>query len=139
MKRRTGGLLFLVQALLLVLLICLVMTAHAEDGAVHEWDGGVVTTPATCTSDGVRTYTCTRPGCGATYTESIPAKGHSPETLPAKLPAKPPGKGVPYAEKSWRARILFRRQAMTGVPGRKARKPPAKRGGRITASAPNAA
>ena len=95
MKRRTGGLLFLVQALLLVLLICLVMTAHAEDGAVHEWDGGVVTTPATCTSDGVRTYTCTRPGCGATYTESIPAKGHSPETLPA-VPAscETPGKAA---------------------------------------------
>ena len=55
----------------------------------------MVTTPATCTSDGVRTYTCTRPGCGATYTESIPAKGHSPETLPA-VPAscETPGKAA---------------------------------------------
>ncbi len=33
-----------------------------------------VTTPATCTSTGVRTYTCS---CGHSYTESIPALGHS--------------------------------------------------------------
>lgn len=76
MKRRTGGLLFPVLVLLLALLFCLA-AAYAEDGVVHEWDGGVVTTPATCTSDGVRTYTCTRPGCGATRTETIPATGHN--------------------------------------------------------------
>ena len=33
-----------------------------------------VTTAATCTQNGVRTYTCS---CGASYTESIAAKGHS--------------------------------------------------------------
>lgn len=33
-----------------------------------------VTTPATCTSAGVRTYTCS---CDHSYTESIPALGHS--------------------------------------------------------------
>ena len=33
-----------------------------------------VTTAAACTTAGVRTYTC---GCGDTYTESIPATGHS--------------------------------------------------------------
>ncbi|MCD7786028.1 MAG: carbohydrate-binding domain-containing protein [Oscillospiraceae bacterium] len=33
-----------------------------------------VTTEATCTNDGVMTYTCT---CGDSYTETIPATGHS--------------------------------------------------------------
>ena len=39
----------------------------------HSWDSGVVTTPATCTATGVRTYTCTV--CGSTRTESIAASG----------------------------------------------------------------
>jgi len=33
-----------------------------------------VTTAATCTTDGVRTYSC---DCGSTYTETIPASGHN--------------------------------------------------------------
>lgn len=40
----------------------------------HSWDGGVVTTAATCTTDGVKTYTCSV--CGETKTEVIPATGH---------------------------------------------------------------
>ncbi len=32
-----------------------------------------ITTPATCTAKGVKTFTCS---CGYSYTESIPAKGH---------------------------------------------------------------
>ena len=36
----------------------------------HTWDEGVVTTPATETSDGVKTYACTV--CGETKTEPIP-------------------------------------------------------------------
>lgn len=40
----------------------------------HDYDNGVVTTPATCTTEGVLTYTCTRDG--ATKTETIPALGH---------------------------------------------------------------
>lgn len=40
----------------------------------HTWNDGVVTTPATCTAAGVKTYTCTV--CGATKTEEIPAAGH---------------------------------------------------------------
>ena len=35
-----------------------------------------VTTEATCTEPGVRTRTCTDPGCAETETESIPALGH---------------------------------------------------------------
>lgn len=40
----------------------------------HKWDDGVVTTEATCTEDGVKTYTCTL--CGETTTEAIKAQGH---------------------------------------------------------------
>lgn len=43
----------------------------------HHWDNGSVTTAATCTSTGVKTYTCTDSGCGATKTEAIAALGHS--------------------------------------------------------------
>lgn len=40
----------------------------------HTWNDGVVTTPATCTAAGEKTYTCTV--CGATKTEAIEALGH---------------------------------------------------------------
>ena len=40
----------------------------------HKWDNGVVTTPATCTENGVKTYTCTV--CKTTKTETIDATGH---------------------------------------------------------------
>ena len=40
----------------------------------HTWDDGVITTPATCEKEGVKTYTCST--CGDTYTEVIPATGH---------------------------------------------------------------
>lgn len=39
------------------------------------WDGGSVTAAATCTSEGVKTYTCT--GCGKTRTESIAKTSHN--------------------------------------------------------------
>ncbi|MCC8151408.1 MAG: hypothetical protein LIO96_08140 [Lachnospiraceae bacterium] len=41
----------------------------------HTWDSGVVTTAATCTEAGVKTYTCTV--CGETKTEEIAATGHT--------------------------------------------------------------
>ena len=45
----------------------------------HNWDGGKVTTPATCTTPGVKTYTCqTDPA--HTKTEGIPALAHKFET-----------------------------------------------------------
>ena len=40
----------------------------------HSWDGGKVTTAATCTTAGTKTYTCTR--CKKTRTETIAATGH---------------------------------------------------------------
>ena len=47
--------------------------------AEHNWDGGQVTTPATCTKPGVRTYTCqTNPA--HTKTQEIPALEHQFET-----------------------------------------------------------
>jgi uncharacterized repeat protein (TIGR01451 family) len=41
----------------------------------HAWDAGVVTKEATCTADGVKTYTCAN--CGETKTEAIAATGHN--------------------------------------------------------------
>ena len=48
----------------------IICTAHTH--AFGEW---TVTTPATCTEDGVKTHTCS--ACGATETQTIPATGHS--------------------------------------------------------------
>lgn len=41
-----------------------------EQKEAHKWDDGIVTTPATDTTPGVKTYTCTV--CNATKTEEIP-------------------------------------------------------------------
>ncbi|MCD8376892.1 MAG: S-layer homology domain-containing protein [Oscillospiraceae bacterium] len=43
---------------------------HYNSTHTHTWDGDAVTTAA-----GVMTYTCT--SCGETYTETIPATGHT--------------------------------------------------------------
>lgn len=43
--------------------------------ADHSWNEGKVTTPATCTTAGVKTYTCTV--CHATKTEEIAPTGHN--------------------------------------------------------------
>ena len=40
----------------------------------HTWNAGKITTAATCSGKGIKTYTCT--GCNATRTEEIPATGH---------------------------------------------------------------
>ena len=45
----------------------------------HSWNDGEVTTPATCTTEGVRTYTCTKDPAH-TKTEPIPVLGHLFET-----------------------------------------------------------
>ena len=42
----------------------------------HQWDEGKVTTPATCTTEGVKTFKCTVKGCTETKTEPIAAQGH---------------------------------------------------------------
>mgnify|MGYP004654523755 CR=1 FL=1 len=40
----------------------------------HKWDEGEITTVATCTKEGIKTYKCS---CGETKTEEIPALGHT--------------------------------------------------------------
>ena len=45
----------------------------------HNWDGGTVTTPATCITPGVKTYTC-QTDSAHTKTEEIPVLGHLFET-----------------------------------------------------------
>jgi hypothetical protein len=50
--------------------------ANTETTAAHthSWDGGTITQAATCTGNGVKTYTCS---CGETKTETINATGHT--------------------------------------------------------------
>ena len=55
------------------------------DALGHDMDEGTVTTAPTCTTDGVRTFTCER-GCGHTTTESVAKLGHTEETIPAVAP-----------------------------------------------------
>ena len=50
----------------------------------HSWNAGEVTTPATCTTDGVKTYTCKV--CSETKTEPIKAPGHTVVEDAAKEP-----------------------------------------------------
>ena len=63
-------------AVLIGLFACaLLALGLAACGHEHTWDGGTVTTAATCTEAGEKTYTCTV--CSATKTEVIAATGHS--------------------------------------------------------------
>ena len=48
---------------------------YVKPAGQHSWNDGEVTTPATCTTDGVKTYTCKV--CSETKTEPIKASGHS--------------------------------------------------------------
>ena len=50
----------------------------------HQWDNGVVTTPATCAAEGVRTYHCTL--CDESKTEPIAKLPHTPVVDPAVAP-----------------------------------------------------
>jgi len=58
---------------------CDEMRTEPDEGSAldHDWNDGVVTTPATCEETGVMTFTCKRDGCGKTYTEVIPALGYT--------------------------------------------------------------
>ena len=50
------------------------LTLHYEEPCAHDWGTGVVTLDPTCTTDGVRTYTCSK--CFVSKSEQIPATGH---------------------------------------------------------------
>ena len=63
---------------------CSVCGTEYGSAAGHSWDNGEITTAATCTVAGVKTYTC---ACSATKTEAIDPLGHAwnegDETTPA--------------------------------------------------------
>ncbi|MCD8131051.1 MAG: hypothetical protein LUE16_07205, partial [Lachnospiraceae bacterium] len=56
-------------------------TANETEATGHTWDEGTVTTAATSTTSGVKTYTCTE--CGETYTEEIQATGSTEDNSDA--------------------------------------------------------
>ena len=61
--------------LVLIMTFNFVACGGDDNSCTHEWDVGVVTTPATETTDGVKTFTCNK--CSTTKTEVIPATGTS--------------------------------------------------------------
>ena len=55
----------------------LTAAAMHTDAAAHTYpDAWTLVTEPTCTRDGLRTRTCTDPGCGKTLSERVPALGH---------------------------------------------------------------
>ncbi len=69
---------FLMLLLCTMLMFSFVACDEPEQPLPHEhsWDNGTVTTPATCTTEGVKTYEC---ACGETKTEVI---AMNPHTIP---------------------------------------------------------
>ena len=67
-----------------------------EEGKVipkteHAWNDGEITTPSTCTIEGIKTYTCT--SCGTTKTEAIAATGHGATEIRNKKDATTTSEG----------------------------------------------
>ena len=62
----------------------------------HTWDTGVETVKTTCTTAGVKTYTCSN--CGATKTETIDATGQNLTYHPAKAPTETAEGKIEYWE-----------------------------------------
>ena len=50
-------------------------TTLCTDGKEHTFNAGVISVSPTCSTAGVKTFSCTK--CGKTKTESIPAMGHN--------------------------------------------------------------
>ncbi|MDY3867793.1 MAG: MBG domain-containing protein, partial [Pyramidobacter sp.] len=59
-----------------------VICGYTTKGTKHSYSSWTTTTEATCTRDGSRTRTCA--DCGAVETQTIPATGHTEETIPGK-------------------------------------------------------
>lgn len=68
-------------ALILVFATMFTLSSCKKNKDDHEHSYESVTTPATCTTEGVITYTCS---CGDTYTEAIPVAGHTMAAVTAK-------------------------------------------------------
>jgi len=64
-----------IKRTLLISLACIVCFGFSACGCEHEFDQGVITAEATCTAEGIKTYTCS--ACGETKTEAIPIKEHT--------------------------------------------------------------
>ena len=67
-----------------------------EEGQVipkadHVWNKGEITIPATCTTEGIKTYNCT--SCGTTKTEAIAATGHGATEIRNKKDATTTSEG----------------------------------------------
>lgn len=65
-----------IKLLTLAFMLATILTLTGCPGPVNTvdvWDDGVVTIEPTCTTEGVKTYTCSN---GETRTETIPALGH---------------------------------------------------------------
>ncbi len=83
-----------------------VCTTHTGDAACgytysvtvaakgHSYGEGVVTKSATCTENGVKTFTCTADGCEAKTTEVIPRTGHTLSTTVSEATCKAAGSVV---------------------------------------------
>ncbi len=60
----------------------------------HDMDEGKITTKATCTTDGVKTFSCNREGCDHTTTEVVTKTGHNFGEWTVTTPATCTAKGV---------------------------------------------
>lgn len=58
----------------------------------HKWDGGKITKKASCTKEGIRTYTCNV--CKISKTEKIPSTGHRYQDKTTRATTKKQGKIV---------------------------------------------
>ncbi len=81
MKKRRLSLL-LSMLIVFALAVSLVACSDACKDGNHTWDEGTVTTPATCTKEGVKTFVCT--SCAQTKTESLPMIAHQLKTFAEK-------------------------------------------------------
>ncbi len=59
------------------------MTVYASFAATEHSYTEKVITPATCTGEGQKEYTCV---CGYSYVEAVPVAAHTPATIPAVAP-----------------------------------------------------
>ena len=75
------------SVLAVAIILAIVLPIALSDCKHKAFDDGVVTKEATCTEEGIMTYTCTKKNCGYTKTEAIPAKGHTSVDVDAVAPS----------------------------------------------------